>query len=156
MGIPSFPGSWTSFCLIWGHSQSPRVWSAWTIWTSIWMLGFEQPLRREAVWLGSCLHTLQNSIQLSLHLACSRYVYVFWSVSITNYIQAWMRRHFRSFRHLFQGDFGGFLRFVVAHSGCDTKAKEHFQYAVSGYKFEGITKLFKKSLNAGHRNKIRK
>ena len=57
-----------------------------------------------------------------------------------------MRRHFRSFRHLFQGDFGGFLRFAVAHSGCDTKAKEHFQYAAGGYKFEGDYEAFQEEL----------
>ena len=59
-----------------------------------------------------------------------------------------MRRHFRSFRHLFQGDFGGFLQFAVAHSGCDTKAKEHFQYAASGYKFERDYKAFQEELEA--------
>jgi hypothetical protein len=57
-----------------------------------------------------------------------------------------MRRHFRSFRHLFQGDFGGFLWFAVAHSSYDTKAKEHFQYAASGYKFEGDYKAFQEEL----------
>ena len=43
---------------------------------------------------------------------------------------------------LFQGDFGGFLQFAVAHSSCNTKAKEHFQYAASGYKFERDYKAF--------------
>jgi len=57
-----------------------------------------------------------------------------------------MRRHFRSFRHLFQGDFGGFLQFAIAYSGCDIKAKEHFQYAASGYKFEGDYKAFQEEL----------
>jgi hypothetical protein len=57
-----------------------------------------------------------------------------------------MRRHFRSFRHLFQGDFRGFLQFAIAHSGCDTKAKEHFQYAAGGYKFEGDYEAFQEEL----------
>ena len=47
-----------------------------------------------------------------------------------------MRRHFGSFWHLFQGDFGGFLQFAITHSGCDTKAKEHFKYTAGKYKFE--------------------
>jgi hypothetical protein len=53
-----------------------------------------------------------------------------------------MRRHFQSFQHLFQGDFGGFLQFAVAHSGCDTKAREHFRHTVSGYKFNGDYEAF--------------
>jgi hypothetical protein len=57
-----------------------------------------------------------------------------------------MRRHFRSFRQLFQGDFEGFLKFAIAHSGCDTKAREHFQYAASGYKFEGDYEAFQEEL----------
>jgi hypothetical protein len=57
-----------------------------------------------------------------------------------------MRRHFRSFRHLFQGDFGGFLQFAVAHSSCDTKAREHFRHAASGYKFDGDYEAFQEEL----------
>jgi len=43
---------------------------------------------------------------------------------------------------LFQGDFGGFLRFAIAHSNCDKKAGEHFRHAAGGYKFEGDYKAF--------------
>jgi hypothetical protein len=57
-----------------------------------------------------------------------------------------MRRYFRSFRHLFQGDFGGFIKFAIAHSGCNTKAKEHFQHAAGGYKFEGDYEAFQAEL----------
>lgn len=57
-----------------------------------------------------------------------------------------MRRHFRSFRHLFQGDFRGFLRFAIAHSNCDKKAQEHFRHAAGGYKFEGDYEAFQVEL----------
>ena len=57
-----------------------------------------------------------------------------------------MPRHFGSFRHLFQDDFGSFLQFAIAHSGCDTKAKEHFKYAAGGYKFEGDYEAFQEVL----------
>jgi hypothetical protein len=65
---------------------------------------------------------------------------------IFSMLKAWIRRHFRSFRHLFQGDIGGFLRFAIAHSGCDKKAIEHFRFAAGGYKFEGDYKAFQEEL----------
>jgi DDE superfamily endonuclease len=61
-------------------------------------------------------------------------------------LKAWMRRHFQSFRHLFEGDFGGFLQFAIAQSGCDKKAQEHFQHAASGYKFKGDYEAFQQQL----------
>ena len=37
-------------------------------------------------------------------------------------LKAWMGRHFMTFQHVFQDDFGGFLKHAVEHSGCDRKA----------------------------------
>jgi transposase len=62
-------------------------------------------------------------------------------------LKAWIRRHFQSFHQLFQGDFGGFLHFVIAQSGCDRKAREHFQHAAGGYKFEGDYEAFQEELD---------
>jgi hypothetical protein len=40
----------------------------------------------------------------------------------------------------------GFLQFTVVYSGCDTKAKEHFQYTAGRYKFERDYKAFQEEL----------
>jgi transposase len=61
-------------------------------------------------------------------------------------LKAWMRRHFRQLRHVYEGDFRGFLQYAVEQSGCDKKAKEHFRYAAGGYKFEGDYKAFQQEL----------
>ncbi len=34
-------------------------------------------------------------------------------------LKIWMRRHFETFRHVFQNDFERFLRYAVENSGCD-------------------------------------
>ena len=34
-------------------------------------------------------------------------------------LKAWMRRHFRSFRELFQGDIGEFLAYIIENRRCD-------------------------------------
>ena len=34
-------------------------------------------------------------------------------------LKAWMRRHFEAFRHVFQNDFKGFLRYAIENSSCD-------------------------------------
>jgi hypothetical protein len=59
-----------------------------------------------------------------------------------------MRRHFWQMRHIYQGDFGGFLQYAVEQSGCDKKAKEHFHHAAGGYKFERDYEAFQQELDA--------
>jgi hypothetical protein len=51
-------------------------------------------------------------------------------------------------RHIYQGDFGGFLQYVAEQSGCDKKAKEHFRHVARGYKFEGDYEAFQRELEA--------
>lgn len=62
-------------------------------------------------------------------------------------LKAWMRRHFESFRPVFQNDFEGFLRYAVEHSGCDRFAKEHFRYSDAGYIFNGELEEFERELS---------
>ena len=57
-----------------------------------------------------------------------------------------MRRHFRSMRYQFKGDFNGFLWYAVENSGYDMKAKEHFRHAARGYKFQGDFEAFQREL----------
>jgi hypothetical protein len=61
-------------------------------------------------------------------------------------LKAWIRRHFRSLRYIYQGDFGGFLQYAVEQSGCDKKAMEHFRHAAGGYKFDGDYEAFQREL----------
>lgn len=61
-------------------------------------------------------------------------------------LKAWMRRHYESFRGVFEGDFEGFLRYAVEHSGCDRFATEHFRYSACGYIFNGDIEAFERSL----------
>ena len=61
-------------------------------------------------------------------------------------LKVWMRRHFRSFRELFEGDFGGFLAYAIENSGCDKKAIEHFRHCAGGYLFEGDYEAFQREL----------
>ena len=61
-------------------------------------------------------------------------------------LKAWMRRHFMAFQHVFQDDFGGFLKHAVEHSGCDRKAVEHFRHSDAGYLFNGEIEAFEREL----------
>ncbi len=63
-------------------------------------------------------------------------------------LKAWIRRHFQYFRHIYQGDFRGFLQYAVEQSRCDKKAKEHFSHATGGYKFNRDYKAFQQELEA--------
>jgi transposase len=67
-------------------------------------------------------------------------------------LKAWMRRHWRSLRPQFQGDFEGFLRYAVNVSGCDRFAKEHYRHACNGwYRFEGDYEALQRDLDAWSR-----
>jgi transposase len=57
-------------------------------------------------------------------------------------LKAWIRRHYRHLRYVYQGDFGGFLQHAIEQSGCDKHAKEHFRHAADRYKFEGDYEAF--------------
>lgn len=61
-------------------------------------------------------------------------------------LKAWMRRHIRDLRYVFQGRFGDFLKYAVEQSGCDRTAKEHFRHSAGGYMFEGDYEAFQKEL----------
>lgn len=61
-------------------------------------------------------------------------------------LKAWMRRHFESFRMIFQNDFEGFLRYVIEYSGCDQHAREHFKHSDAGYLFDGKVVAFEREL----------
>jgi hypothetical protein len=63
-------------------------------------------------------------------------------------LKAWMRWHFWQLRHVYKGDFGGFLQYAVEQSECNKKAKEHFCHAAGGYKFEGDYEVFQQELEA--------
>ena len=63
-------------------------------------------------------------------------------------LKAWMRRHWRRIWPIFQGDFGGFLRYAIDSSGCDRYAREHFQHAGVGYIFEGDYEALERDLEA--------
>ena len=64
-------------------------------------------------------------------------------------LKAWIRRHFRHLRRLFDGDFGGLLRYAVRESGCDQKAREHFGHSAGGlYRFESDLDTFRRELEA--------
>ena len=60
-----------------------------------------------------------------------------------------MRRQFEAFRHVYQNDFEGFLRYAVENSGCDRKAVEHFRHSDAGYIFEGEIEAFERDLDRG-------
>ena len=62
-------------------------------------------------------------------------------------LKAWMRRHFEAFRHFFQNDFEGFLRYALEHGGCDDWAKEHFRHSDAGYIFEGEIEAFEQEMS---------
>lgn len=61
-------------------------------------------------------------------------------------LKAWMRRHFESFRTVFQGNFEGFLRYAIENSRCDRFAMEHFRYSDAGYIFQGDIEAFEQEL----------
>lgn len=63
-----------------------------------------------------------------------------------NILKAWMRRHFWQLRRAFEGDFGGFLKYALAHSGCDKEAVKLFRHSTAGYKFEGDYKSYMEQL----------
>ena len=62
-------------------------------------------------------------------------------------LKAWMRRHFQHYREAFKGNFGGFIRFAIEHSGCDQKAREHFRHSPAGYQFEGDYEAYMERLH---------
>ena len=57
-----------------------------------------------------------------------------------------MRRHFETFRHVFQNDFEGFLKHAIDVSGYNRFAIEHFKQSTAGYIFDGEIKAFKRDL----------
>ena len=57
-----------------------------------------------------------------------------------------MRRYFKAFRHVFQDDFKGFLRYVIENSRCNRFAIEHFRYSATSYIFNGEIEAFKRGL----------
>ena len=63
-------------------------------------------------------------------------------------LKAWMRRHWRRLWPLFQGDFGGLLRYAIDHSQCDQFARQHFKHAAGGYIFEGDYEALEHDLDA--------
>lgn len=67
-------------------------------------------------------------------------------------LKAWLRRHLRVLRPIFQGDFGGLLRHAIERSRCDQYAVEHFKYAAGGYIFEGDYEAIRKQLDQWGRN----
>ncbi len=67
-------------------------------------------------------------------------------------LKAWLRRHLRVLRPIFQGDFGGLLRHAIERSRCDQYTVEHFKYAAGGYIFEGDYEAIRKQLDQWGRN----
>ena len=61
-------------------------------------------------------------------------------------LKAWMRRFFEAFRHVFQDDFEGFLRYAVENSGCDRFAVAHFRHSPAGYIFNGEIEAFEREM----------
>ena len=61
-------------------------------------------------------------------------------------LKAWMRRYFEAFKPQFEGDFEGFLRYALEHSGCDRFAKEHFKHSDAGYIFDGEIEEFERTM----------
>ena len=59
-----------------------------------------------------------------------------------------MRRHFRMLRPAFEGDFGSFLSYTIAHSGYDATVVQLFRHSVGGYKFEGDYEVYIQELQA--------
>ena len=57
-----------------------------------------------------------------------------------------MRRYFHHYRDAFRGDFGGFIRLALEHSGCDRSAREHSRHSAAGYQFEGGYKRYMEEL----------
>ena len=53
-----------------------------------------------------------------------------------------MQCRFEAFRHVFQSDFEGFLRYAIEISGCDRFAVEHFKHGPAGYVFDGEIEAF--------------
>ena len=51
-----------------------------------------------------------------------------------------MRRYFRSFRELFEGD----LAFAIKNSSCNNKATEYFRHYVGGYLFDDDFEAFQR------------
>ena len=65
---------------------------------------------------------------------------------IFSVLKAWMRRHFKAFRYVFQDDFKGFLRYIIKNSRCDRFAVEYFRYSATGYIFDGEIEVFERGL----------
>ena len=64
-------------------------------------------------------------------------------------LKAWLRKHFRSLRARFDGNFGGLLKYAIAESGYNRKAREHFRHSGNGtYRFEGDYEAFRRELKA--------
>lgn len=57
-----------------------------------------------------------------------------------------MRRHYESFRPIFQNDFEGFLRYAIEHNEYDRFAKEHFKHSEARYIFNGDIEAFEQEL----------
>ena len=57
-----------------------------------------------------------------------------------------MRRFFEAFRHVFQDDFEGFLRYAVENSGCDRFVVAHFRHSPAGYIFNGEIEAFEREM----------
>ena len=58
-----------------------------------------------------------------------------------------MRRHFETFRSVFQNDFESFLRYAIDINNCDRFAIKHFKHNAVKYIFENEIKTFKRDIN---------
>ena len=58
-----------------------------------------------------------------------------------------MRRHFKTFRHVFQNDFEGFLRHAIDNNDYDRFAMKYFRHNAAEYKFEGEIEAFEQGID---------
>ena len=58
-----------------------------------------------------------------------------------------MRRHFEAFRHVFQNDFEGFLRYAIDNNDYNRFAIKHFRHNITEYIFKKEIKAFKQGIN---------
>ena len=70
------------------------------------------------------------------------------SIKLTfNVLKIWMRRHFETFRYVFQDDFEGFLRYAIDYNNYNRFAMKHFKHNAVEYIFEGKIKTFEQRID---------
>ena len=57
-----------------------------------------------------------------------------------------MRRYFKAFRHVFQNDFEGFLKYTIDVSDYNRFTVKYFKYSTAGYIFDDKIKTFERDL----------